>query len=1134
MRDKLEKAIAHYEATNERLQIYAHTGNYGEDDTKDGFFGDDGFVEFIAKNFFAPEKYGYEKVDALNYYTHKLLKYNDDVKQLQNKYYESMTNLDKDLQRRLNDGYDTRMAALFHAVKEEGSKTIEEISQSTRTSRRPSFKQPPTQHAHPNLPPRPPVHASQITTSALAPAGQQLPPRPSFQQQQEQKSFVPAQHQQRFSSAAANASHPPLPPQPQRRGSLLAGGGGIAAVFSKMPQIEDMLFGPTNMDYRTAYEAEMSTLRQEEQQHPHRPSIPTVINPAQPPAVLLQHQQEAQQVLDAAAVASKDEPVAEKTITAENLERHNDSFKQRDHATSSADSNPPSLQNESQQQQSHQTTTIPVETIEPFSFDKPKEPKSNNNNSNDQQQLPTITEERDDHADMEQSQDPLIYQTVSDDTHLLDSSSNAPEVHPIVSSLFAEDKTIQEWIKRSSLDNDVTELLESAANNNSSNGQASMAKRRGSSYASMDNWKRDSQSEMRAYLDNTSGTPRNSFVFGSSHSKRPSNPSLNPGDLPSRESSAHGYGHGNGPDGEASAHGDPEMKRANYLSSMAKSLLSRDSRSGAQVMNDSSTHSYRSRDSASRYSSAAAAAAAASAGNGFGAGAGIASRNPSSHGFPANYLGDDTSQHNNSYGFHVDMPQYLMEEGQGQDQAQLPPPQQEERATREAYFQTSTGGLTSILPVGLTDEQLAELTKLSIQRAKLLTEQTKHVAKDAWQPLMEIERLIEMVTLGAYYKYSSTAFVTFKSRVNESIAQQMLLSPDAMEINHAPNPKDIIWDNVAIPKSQIVLRRNITNIGVIVGSIFWSSLVNSVNTFASFAPVPTSQQQTMSAVVMLIFLLLLPFVFDSLARYYEGYKLESEIQNSIMTRYFYYQLINVYVTVGFSGSNLWGQLLQMLEKPQTLIDIVGGRLPNVSLFFTSLMIVKIFVALPLEMVRPWQLSTIFLMSTGMDRRRATRRDLRTGAFYSWPMLYGWIYPQLMMVLMIMVTYCCITPLLMPFCAIFFAGAYVMYKYQLLYVYINEYQSGGYMWYAVFNRSLVALEFASVCLIGTPYSSPLSLISLIFTISRVGYFTLQLGKPGSSGPFFIMLPLPIGLIYFGRYCEHKLKKATEVAPSPPHR
>ena len=53
-------------------------------------------------------------------------------------------------------------------------------------------------------------------------------------------------------------------------------------------------------------------------------------------------------------------------------------------------------------------------------------------------------------------------------------------------------------------------------------------------------------------------------------------------------------------------------------------------------------------------------------------------------------------------------------------------------------------------------------------------------------------------------------------------------------------------------------------------------------------------------------------------------KLESEVQNSIMTRYFYYQLINVYVTVGFSGNNLWSQLITILERPQTFIDVVGG------------------------------------------------------------------------------------------------------------------------------------------------------------------------------------------------------------------
>jgi hypothetical protein len=109
------------------------------------------------------------------------------------------------------------------------------------------------------------------------------------------------------------------------------------------------------------------------------------------------------------------------------------------------------------------------------------------------------------------------------------------------------------------------------------------------------------------------------------------------------------------------------------------------------------------------------------------------------------------------------------------------------------------------------------------------------------------------------------------------------------------------------------------------------------------------------------------------------------------------------------------------------------------------------------------------MGTCMDRRKCTRRELRTGAFYAWPMLYGWVYPQLMMVTMIMCIYACIAPLLMPLCALFFVFAYLMYKYQLLYVYINEYQSGGEMWYAVFSRSLIALLSGAFTLLGAVVS-----------------------------------------------------------------
>ena len=97
---------------------------------------------------------------------------------------------------------------------------------------------------------------------------------------------------------------------------------------------------------------------------------------------------------------------------------------------------------------------------------------------------------------------------------------------------------------------------------------------------------------------------------------------------------------------------------------------------------------------------------------------------------------------------------------------------------------------------------------------------------------------------------------------------------------------------------------------------------------------------------------MLPFGFDLLARYYEGMKVESEIQNSIMLRYFYYQVVNVYVTVACAGIEITQQISEILQDPRVLIEIMGKRVPAVSLFFCNLIILKIFTALPLEMLRP--------------------------------------------------------------------------------------------------------------------------------------------------------------------------------------
>lgn len=355
--------------------------------------------------------------------------------------------------------------------------------------------------------------------------------------------------------------------------------------------------------------------------------------------------------------------------------------------------------------------------------------------------------------------------------------------------------------------------------------------------------------------------------------------------------------------------------------------------------------------------------------------------------------------------------------------------------------------------------------KAANEGAKGVANEGIHAAKivsgGALRGMLEATRAVELLTIGAFYHTSSTAFVTFNSRVSKSISYQMLLSHKyyTMTVNTAPNPRDIVPANVSIPQSQIIARTRIADGTLILGALFWSFIVASINGFSNLDKIAEDVRwlqaysgtalyeifnEYLAVLVLLILLVLLPLIFDIIARNYEGLKTESEIQNSIMVRYFYYQLANVFVSVG-SGT-IFNSLNEIIKSPERLAAILGENLPQVSVYFANLVITRTFLGLPIEMLRFWPLLSILSVKSCSDRKKMTRRELRTGVFYDPPMWYGWCYPQVMMVLMILVTYSTIAPFLMPICSIFFGFCYLMYKYQLLYVFINDYQSGGYMWY----------------------------------------------------------------------------------------
>ena len=82
-----------------------------------------------------------------------------------------------------------------------------------------------------------------------------------------------------------------------------------------------------------------------------------------------------------------------------------------------------------------------------------------------------------------------------------------------------------------------------------------------------------------------------------------------------------------------------------------------------------------------------------------------------------------------------------------------------------------------------------------------------------------------------------------------------------------------------------------------------------------------------------------------------------------------------------------------------------------------------------------------------------------------PARYGWIQPNVVVVASILFTFAVIAPLLTPFAVLYFAGAYVVYKHQLLFVFAPPAQLGGAFFPLLLQSLLNALTASQVVLFG---------------------------------------------------------------------
>ena len=329
------------------------------------------------------------------------------------------------------------------------------------------------------------------------------------------------------------------------------------------------------------------------------------------------------------------------------------------------------------------------------------------------------------------------------------------------------------------------------------------------------------------------------------------------------------------------------------------------------------------------------------------------------------------------------------------------------------------------------------------------------------------------------------AFVVMKTFAAATIAIQSMHSskPGAMQVTPAPEPRDVLWNNVYVSKGATRTRSILGELLVIVIISFYIIPVALVSLLVSETALVSSSPRLRqldkasalfsSAIAMIqplcIVLIqqILPPLFMAIGKL-EGLVCFSDIQMRAFSRYFTFQVVNIFLVTTIAGS-IFDTIAIIIETPEAAFEMLGNSLPRMSSFFITFVTVKTFLGLGLELVRTMSLvqaSARYLIIPNATLRTARKvvAGLRAIDDPGWFPFHK-ILAQDMLVVVISVVFAVVAPLVLLPCALFCLFSRIMWTHHHLYVYESVFESGGQFWPKIFRRFIFGLIIAQMTITG---------------------------------------------------------------------
>ncbi len=353
---------------------------------------------------------------------------------------------------------------------------------------------------------------------------------------------------------------------------------------------------------------------------------------------------------------------------------------------------------------------------------------------------------------------------------------------------------------------------------------------------------------------------------------------------------------------------------------------------------------------------------------------------------------------------------------------------------------------------------------------------------------------------------TGVGFVTFtEARSAQILAQTVHYPlPGYCLTELATEPRDVIWSNIAMPPGERRTRELLVSAFVFFVLLFYIPPLAALASFLKpeaiekYAPwlynlfnadprLGALIMNFLPTILVVSFNALLPMVFEWTA-YYQGIPARSRVEYSVLKKYYLFLVVSV-VFIFLITSTAWEVLTDVANNPMSVLQKLSQALPGARNFSLSYIVLQSLGLVPLQLL---QLPTVILRGW---QRIFTRTPREHAELNAPPQLYiGTVWPQAMIIFTMATLYSIVSPLILLFGCVYFAVAYAVNKYKILFVFYKVYESQGEAWPLAASRciwSLALFQLFQLSLFIVHKQALLALITaplLLTTVYLDGYYS----------------------------------------------